>query len=49
MSTKIREHLGYNSEKSQKFNSDELCKICNDKASGLHYGVASCQGCKVNF
>ena len=25
------------------------CKICNDKASGIHYGVASCEGCKVTF
>ena len=23
------------------------CKVCNDKASGIHYGVASCEGCKV--
>ena len=26
------------------------CRVCKDKSSGLHYGVASCEGCKViNF
>lgn len=25
------------------------CKVCGDKASGFHYGVTSCEGCKVNF
>jgi hypothetical protein len=26
------------------------CKICHDKASGIHYGVITCEGCKViNF
>ena len=24
-----------------------LCKVCNDEASGFHYGVDSCEGCKV--
>ena len=25
------------------------CKICKDLATGIHYGVASCEGCKVNI
>ena len=24
------------------------CKVCGKKASGYHFGVFSCQGCKVN-
>ena len=23
------------------------CRICNDRATGVHYGVATCEGCKV--
>jgi hypothetical protein len=25
----------------------ENCKICNDVSSGFHYGVFTCEGCKV--
>ena len=24
------------------------CKICNDLATGLHYGLLTCEGCKVS-
>ena len=24
------------------------CKICSDKATGIHYGIATCEGCKVS-
>jgi len=23
------------------------CKVCHDKATGIHYGIATCEGCKV--
>jgi len=23
------------------------CQVCCDKATGVHYGVATCEGCKV--
>lgn len=23
------------------------CKVCSDKATGVHYGISTCEGCKV--
>ena len=25
-----------------------ICMVCTDKASGVHYGVLACEGCKVS-
>jgi hypothetical protein len=27
----------------------QLCRICNDVANGVHFGVISCEGCKKFF
>ena len=35
--------------KIKKYSEFGNCKICNDSATGIHYNVASCEGCKGFF
>lgn len=53
MKTKIKDHLANETrqekEKKPDLGSFGRCKVCNDKASGIHYGLASCESCKVIF
>ncbi|CAJ0934608.1 unnamed protein product, partial [Mesorhabditis belari] len=37
------------SNKREKIPEGTLCVVCQDLASGIHYSVASCNGCKTFF
>ncbi|XP_051062023.1 estrogen receptor isoform X1 [Phodopus roborovskii] len=48
-----RERLSSSSEKGgmtmESVKETRYCAVCNDYASGYHYGVWSCEGCKAFF
>ncbi|NWR59962.1 ESR1 protein, partial [Bucorvus abyssinicus] len=49
----IRERMSSTSEKvslpMESTKETRYCAVCNDYASGYHYGVWSCEGCKAFF
>lgn len=45
-------HIFADVEKGPKVKKAKLlppCRICGEKASGLHYGVNTCEACKVKI
>lgn len=35
-------------ERIEPHEGQELCRVCSDIANGVHFGVTTCEGCKVS-
>ena len=42
-------HMTSGGAHSPTISATQMCAICSDRATGKHYGAASCDGCKGFF
>ncbi|CAJ0609526.1 unnamed protein product [Cylicocyclus nassatus] len=47
--TDSRDGVELPSLESEDIDSPSVCGICNDRSSGMHYGIYTCEGCKGFF
>ncbi|XP_030044212.1 nuclear receptor subfamily 1 group I member 3 [Microcaecilia unicolor] len=48
-STSVLSHVPSESEETEPEGEEKICTVCGDKASGYHFHVMTCEGCKGFF